>query len=64
LKAYITAQIVDYLGEEENTLIEFIMKELAKEGGCNTSSMLDEMKMVLDEDAEDFVVKLYHKMAS
>ncbi len=64
LKTYVTAQIVDYLGEEEKTLIDFIMKELAKEGGCNTSSMLDEMKMVLDEDAEDFVVNLYHKMAA
>ena len=64
LKAYITAQIVDYLGEEETTLIEFIMKELAKDGGCSTSSMLDEMKMVLDEDAEDFVVNLYRKMVA
>ena len=62
LKAYVTAQIVDYLGEEEKTLIDFIMKELAKTGGCDTSSMLDEMKMVLDEDAEDFVVNLYHKI--
>eukprot|EP00573_Skeletonema_grethae_P005664 CAMPEP_0201712612 /NCGR_PEP_ID=MMETSP0578-20130828/59730_1 /ASSEMBLY_ACC=CAM_ASM_000663 /TAXON_ID=267565 /ORGANISM="Skeletonema grethea, Strain CCMP 1804" /LENGTH=638 /DNA_ID=CAMNT_0048201673 /DNA_START=1 /DNA_END=1917 /DNA_ORIENTATION=- len=64
LKTYITAQIVDYLGEEETTLIEFIMKELAKDGGCSTSSMLDEMKMVLDEDAEDFVVNLYRKMVA
>lgn len=63
LKLYVTAQIVDYLGEEEKTLIDFIMKELAKEGGCNISKMLDEMKMVLDEDAEDFVVNLYRKMA-
>lgn len=64
LKTYITAQIVDYLGEEETTLIDFIMKELAKDGGCSTSSMLDEMKMVLDEDAEDFVVNLYRKMVA
>eukprot|EP00985_Skeletonema_marinoi_P000821 scaffold314_cov197-Skeletonema_marinoi.AAC.8 len=64
LKTYVTAQIVDYLGEEEKTLIDFIMKELAKEGGCSTSSMLDEMKMVLDEDAEDFVMNLYRKMAA
>lgn len=62
LKTYVTAQIVDYLGEEEATLIDFIMKELTKDGGCSTSSMLDEMKMVLDEDAEDFVVNLYRKM--
>ncbi|KAL3766206.1 hypothetical protein ACHAW5_002552 [Stephanodiscus triporus] len=62
LKRYVTSQIVDYLGEEESTLIEFIMKELSKEGGCTTLSLLEEMKMVLDEESEDFVLGLYRKM--
>mmetsp|Transcript_36662 Transcript_36662/g.79148 ORF Transcript_36662/g.79148 Transcript_36662/m.79148 type:complete len:168 (-) Transcript_36662:519-1022(-) len=62
LKEYVTAQIVDYIGEEESTLIEFIMKALGKDGGCTTASLLDEMKLVLDEDAEDFVLGLYRKM--
>lgn len=62
LKTYVTTRIVDYLGEEESTLIEFIMKELGKDGGCTTASMLEEMKVVLDEDAEDFVLGLYRKM--
>lgn len=62
LKQYVTSRIVDYLGEEESTLIEFIMKELSKEGGCTTMSLLEEMKMVLDEECEDFVLSLYRKM--
>ena len=62
LKAYITSRIVDYLGEEESTLIEFIMKELNKDGGCTTLSLLEEMNIVLDEDSEDFVLGLYRKM--
>jgi hypothetical protein len=62
LKQYVTAQIMDYLGEEESTLIEFIVKELRKEGGCTTASLLEEMKVVLDEDAEEFVLGLYRKM--
>ena len=62
LKRYVTSQIVDYLGEEESTLIEFIMKELSKGGGCTTLSLLEEMKMVLDEESEDFVLGLYRKM--
>ena len=62
LKPYVTSQIIDFLGEEESTLIEFIMKELQKEGGCTTASLLEEMKVVLDEDAEDFVLGLYRKM--
>jgi hypothetical protein len=62
LKEYVTSRIVDYLGEEESTLIEFIMKELNKDGGCTTLSLLEEMKIVLDEDSEDFVLGLYRKM--
>jgi len=62
LKRYVTSQIVDYLGEEESTLIEFVMKELSKGGGCTTLSLLEEMKMVLDEESEDFVLGLYRKM--
>ena len=60
MKKYVTAQIVELLGEEEATLIDFIMKELRK--GCATAFMLEEMKVVLDEDAEDFVVGLYKKV--
>ena len=62
LKQYVTSQIVEYLGEEETTLIEFIVKELRKDGGCTTTSLLEEMKVVLDEDAEEFVLGLYRKM--
>eukprot|EP00970_Alexandrium_tamarense_P001507 scaffold160_cov188-Alexandrium_tamarense.AAC.10 len=64
LKQYVTSKIVDYLGEEESTLIEFIMKELSKEGGCKTTALLEEMKMVLDEDAEEFVLGLYGRMVA
>ena len=62
LKKYVTSQIVEFIGEEESTLIDFIMKELQKEGGCTTTSLLEEMKLVLDEDAEDMVLGLYRKM--
>jgi len=62
LKKFVTSQIVEFLGEEESSLIDFIMKELQKEGGCTTTSLLEEMKQVLDEDAEDMVLGLYRKM--
>ena len=60
IKTYVTDKIVEYLGEEETTMIEFIMKELGK--GCKTVGLLEEMKMVLDEDAEEFVLGLYKRM--
>jgi len=62
LKKFVTSQIVEFLGEKESSLIDFIMKELQKEGGCTTTSLLEEMKQVLDEDAEDMVLGLYRKM--
>lgn len=61
IKSYVTTKIVDYLGEEESTLIGFIMKELGK--GVKTTALLEEMKMVLDEDAEEFVLGLYKRLS-
>ena len=61
IESYVKSKIVDYLGEEESTLISFIMKELSK--GVKTTALLEEMKMVLDEDAEEFVLGLYKRMA-
>lgn len=61
IESYVTSKIVEYLGEEESTLISFIMKELKK--GVKTTALLEEMKMVLDEDAEEFVLGLYKRMA-
>ncbi|KAL7534178.1 hypothetical protein ACHAWF_004743, partial [Thalassiosira exigua] len=61
LKAYVAAKIVEYLGEEESTLIDFILTELGKEGGGSVAALLEEMRVVLDEDAEEFVLGLYRK---
>jgi hypothetical protein len=36
------------------------MKELGK--GVKTTALLEEMKMVLDEDAEEFVLSLYKRL--
>jgi hypothetical protein len=60
IKPFVTSKIVEYLGEEESTLIGFIMKELSK--GVKTTALLEEMKMVLDEDAEEFVLGLYKRL--
>jgi RNA-binding protein 25 len=60
IKSYVTTKIVEYLDEEETTLIEFIMKELGK--GVKTVALLEEMKEVLEEDAEEFVLGLYRRM--
>uniref|UniRef100_A0A7S4MAX6 PWI domain-containing protein n=1 Tax=Odontella aurita TaxID=265563 RepID=A0A7S4MAX6_9STRA len=60
LKLYVTSQIVEYLGEEEETLIKFVMTEVL--GRKETRGILEEMRGVLDEDAEAFVLGLYRKV--
>lgn len=57
IRAFVREQIIDLLGEEEITMIDFVMEQLTK--GVRATSLLDEMRQVLDEDAEVFVVGLF-----
>jgi len=62
IKPWVTEKIVEYLGEEEVTLIDFVIHQISKH--CSPHEMLDELTMVLDEDAEGFVVLLWKKLVS
>ena len=48
---------MEYLGEEEATLTEFIVGKLNTR--CSPTDLLVELEAVLDEDAEPFVLKLW-----
>mmetsp|Transcript_27462 Transcript_27462/g.61006 ORF Transcript_27462/g.61006 Transcript_27462/m.61006 type:complete len:780 (+) Transcript_27462:228-2567(+) len=64
---YVKEQIVDLLGEEEVTMINFVIEQLTVPkgpSGCLVSDLLEEMKQVLDEDAEAFVVGLFGVVAN
>lgn len=61
LKKWISDKIVEYLGEEEETLIDFIINQTLSED-TKKSDMMEEMQQVLDEDAEGFVKDLYSKV--
>ena len=60
IRPWVTEKIVDYLGEEEVTLIDFVMHQISKH--CTPQEVLEELTMVLDEDAEGFVVSLWQKL--
>ncbi len=73
VRQFVKEQMVEYLGEEEATLIDFVMNYLVKsdadskdsEGnfkGKKVDGLLEEMQMVLEEDAESFVVDLFKKI--
>ncbi|XP_017487215.1 PREDICTED: RNA-binding protein 25-like [Rhagoletis zephyria] len=57
IKPWINKKISDYIGEEEKTLLEFICQKLQTK--CSAQCLLDNVAMVLDEEAQVFVVKLW-----
>mmetsp|Transcript_18071 Transcript_18071/g.27079 ORF Transcript_18071/g.27079 Transcript_18071/m.27079 type:complete len:740 (+) Transcript_18071:61-2280(+) len=72
VRKFVKEQMVEYLGEEEATLIDFVMNYLVKGDASSTNEnsimgkkvdgLLEEMKMVLEEDAESFVLDLFKKI--
>eukprot|EP01113_Clastostelium_recurvatum_P038016 TRINITY_DN5621_c0_g1_i4.p1 TRINITY_DN5621_c0_g1~~TRINITY_DN5621_c0_g1_i4.p1 ORF type:complete len:749 (-),score=197.89 TRINITY_DN5621_c0_g1_i4:31-2277(-) len=61
MKPWIARKIKEYLGEEEMTLIAFIVGKLAAR--VPPGEILTQLRLVLDEDAEDFVVKMWRMLA-
>lgn len=57
LKAWIVKKIVQYLGEEEESLTHFIVSKLSAH--CSPQDLVQELSMVLDEDSDTFVCKLW-----
>lgn len=57
ISPWINKKIVEYIGEEEPALTEFIINSLKQE--CTPKSLLDEISMILDDEGEVFVVKLW-----
>ncbi len=60
MQPWITKKIVELLGEAEDTLIKFIVSKLLSHS--TPEHLLDELKLVLDEDAEVFVYKLWRML--
>ena len=54
---WINKKIMEYIGEEEPALTEFIINNLKQH--CTPRALLDEISMILDDEGEVFVVKLW-----
>jgi hypothetical protein len=59
LKEFVTKTIVEYLGEPEETLMEFCCQAIFSD---DRTKLLEELKLVLEEDAEPFVQALVSKV--
>lgn len=57
MKPWITKKIIEYLGEEEITLIEFILAKMSQH--MAPQEILDQLAFVLEDEAEMFVIKLW-----
>jgi len=57
IRPWINKKIAEYIGEEELALLDFICNKLQSESSAQ--SILDDVAMVLDEEAEVFVVKMW-----
>ena len=57
IKPWVNKKIFEYIGEEEETLVDFICSKVLSK--CNAKRILEDVAMVLDEESEVFVVKMW-----
>jgi len=57
IRPWVSKKITEYIGEPEPTLSDFICKKVL--AGSTPKAVLEDVQMVLDDEAEVFVVKLW-----
>lgn len=57
IRPWINKKIIEYIGEPEPTLVDFICSKVL--AGSQPQIILEDVQMVLDEEAEVFVVKMW-----
>ncbi|KAK9675557.1 hypothetical protein RND81_11G015000 [Saponaria officinalis] len=60
MRPWISKKITEFLGEEETTLVEFIVDKLGEH--VKAVKMLDLLQQILDEEAEMFVLKMWRML--
>lgn len=60
MRPWVTKKIVEYLGEEEIALIDYICEKL--EEGANPENMEEQLRLVLEEEALDFMIRMWRML--
>jgi hypothetical protein len=60
MRPWVIKKVKEYLGAEEPTLIDFICSKL--QAGTTPQELLEELKLVLDADAENFTILLWRML--
>lgn len=60
MRPWISKKIMEFLGEEEATLVDFIVSNTQQH--VQASQMLELLQSILDEEAEMFVLKMWRML--
>lgn len=60
MRPWISKKITEYLGEEETTLVDYIVSSTQEH--ANASEVLDRLQAILDDEAEMFVLKMWRML--
>ncbi|KAJ7535852.1 hypothetical protein O6H91_12G048600 [Diphasiastrum complanatum] len=60
MRPWISKKITDFLGEEETTLVDFIVKNT--QNHLTAANMLELLEAILDDEAEMFVLKMWRML--
>ncbi|XP_022668125.1 RNA-binding protein 25-like isoform X2 [Varroa jacobsoni] len=57
VRPWVNKKVIEYIGDEEATLVDFICSKIM--AGADAASLLGDVSVVLDDEAENFVVKMW-----
>lgn len=60
MRPWISKKITEFLGEEETTLVDYIVSSTQEHVTAN--EMLDRLQSILDDEAEMFVLKMWRML--
>ena len=60
MRPWISKKITEFLGEEETTLVDYIVSSTQEH--VKASQMLELLQSILDEEAEMFVLKMWRML--
>jgi hypothetical protein len=60
MKTWVKKKIIEYLGEEESTLIDYICKKLSEHTAPDI--LLELLLLVLEDEASDFVIRMWRML--
>ena len=60
LGAWISSQVEEYVGEVDDTLVDFVLNKIRSRS--SSKAIIEELKMVLDDDANIFVSEMWRRL--